>query len=111
MENALQKKLVQDLLYRYRHIVPEVKDMEFLGTFDYSQANVEDLSRILKTGQYKAVRMLRPSTDIFSENMTLFRFRDGNGKLYYGFSYNPANFLEDPHVLGMAPAIDAGSAL
>lgn len=104
--NSRTEAIIENILFRFGYGITEVNDIEFLEPlFANTTENIYQLTLIIKKGDYNRAQTLERAKDILGEDLTLFRFKDQNDKLYYGFYYNSIEPLQNPVVIDIAPFI------
>jgi len=103
--NFHTKAITEDIIYRYAYGIQEVKEIEELGTFSYTNTNIRELTLIIKKGDYASAELLEKAKDLLGEDLTLFRFKDQDGKLYYAFYYDSIEPWQNPIVMDLFPEI------
>ena len=104
--NFESEAIIENILFRFGYGITEVNEIELLEPlFANTTENIYQLTSILKKGDYDRAQTLEKAKDILGEDLTLFRFKDQNGKMYYGFYYNSIEPLQHPVVIDIAPAV------
>ena len=98
-------RITQGILYGFGHRVRSVKDIELIGTCRFTPENNEMISACLLTGNYGKLSTLPPVEDLFDECFTVFRFRDQDNHLFYGYYYDLTGLSQDPEVMQIFPEV------
>jgi hypothetical protein len=97
------KIIAEAIIYRFGYGIDEVNEIEELGRYAYTAENIYQLTSLVKNGNYEKAETLEKTSDILGTDLTLFRFKDQNGKRYYGFYYASFEFEENPFVMEIFP--------
>ena len=104
--NFHTEAIIENIILCFGYGITEVKDIEYLEPlFAYTTENIYQLTSIIKKGDYEKAQVLEKARDLLNEDLTLFRFKDQNNQLYYGFYYDSVEPFQNPVVMDIYPAI------
>lgn len=77
---------------------------EEIDTYEYTSKKAEELVKLIETGKFELIDAYPKSDVAGKENMTLIRFKDGDGFLFFALLQNFSKRNQEPYVLGIAKA-------
>jgi hypothetical protein len=92
------QKLIKSIFSYNFYGFKEIKAIENICIVENTEENLQMVSKILKNGEYHRLNELLPSTNVFGENLTVFKFSDQNSEIFYGIFIDAENLEKDPKV-------------
>jgi hypothetical protein len=103
--HELEKQIADSILYGFEGKIRSVKNITELGTFEYTPENARMIAAILTTGNYSKLSTLQRAENLLGDDLTVFRFSDGEDRLYYGYYFDSIELSQYPEVLEIFPEV------
>ncbi len=104
-QSKYEKGIIESIILTSPVKIEIVTDIEDLGMYAFNQENFNKICDVLESGQYSELPMVKKIIEKHFDDITVFRFKDGKGDIYYTMIYDSWMLEQDPEVMKIYPVV------
>jgi len=104
-QSTYEKSIIKSIILTSPIKIETVTDIEYLGACPFNEENFNKISGILESGEYSQLPKIENIGEKSFDDITVIRFKDGKGDIYYTIIYDSWALEQDPEVMRIYPLV------